>query len=294
MVGDIFQGGSVLTFQQVKNKFGVSNGDFLKYMQVQNFILSKLRVFSGGLAISPVESLLVGNVQLKSFTKRLYGILCGFEEDNSEKVKGKWESDLGTIIKPEDCATLCNQPSSVLASNSAWERQFKILHRLYITPEVRHRMNPATSDLCTKCQSAVGSLFHCLWSCPHIQQFWITIAQQLDKIFKQPLHLGARTCALGLPDELPADLNTKLVHILLHCAPKCILLMWICDKAPTLNQWFYTVTSIVPFEAFSTALKDKPFTFDKIWDSFFDYLGPAKAQRMDSGLMDLAWRGTGD
>ena len=94
---------------------------------------------------------------------------------------------------------------------------------------------------------------------------------------------------LGLPDELSADLcNTKLVHILLHCAWKCILLMWISDEAPTLNQWSCTVTNIFPFEAFSTALKDKPFTFYKIWDSFFDYLGPAKAQRMESGVMDLA------
>ena len=132
VVGDMVRGGSVLTFQQVINKFGVSNGDFLRYLQVRNFILSKLKVFVGGLAISPVESLLVDNSRLKFLTKRLYGILCGFKEDNSDKVKGKWESDLGTIIKPEDWAALCNQPSNVLASNLAWERQCKIIHRLYI------------------------------------------------------------------------------------------------------------------------------------------------------------------
>ena len=126
-------------------------------------------------------------------------------------------------------------------------------------------MNPAISDLCTKCQSAVGSFHHCLWSCPHIQQFWIAIAQQLDKIFKRTLHLGARTCVFGLPDELPADLhNTKLLHILLHCARKCILLMWISDKPPTLQRWLCNVTNIIPIEAFSMALKDKPFTFYRI------------------------------
>ena len=143
--------GSVLTFQQVNNKFGVTNGDFLRSLQVRNFILTKLKVFSGGLAISPVESLLMDNSQLKFFT----GYCAASRRTTQMKFKAKWESDLGTIIKPEDWAALCNQPSSVLASNSAWERQFKILHRLYITPEYIQ-----------------SSSFHCLWSCPPYPAVW--------------------------------------------------------------------------------------------------------------------------
>ena len=82
----------------------------------------------------------------------------------------------------------------------------------------------------------------------------------------------------GLPDELPADLrNTKLVHILPHCAQKCISLMSISDKAQTANQWLCTVTNIVPFEAFSTILK-----------------GQTLHILQDLGLMDLAWRAAGE
>lgn len=66
--------------------------------------------------------------------------------------------------------------------------------------------------------------------------------------------------------------------------------MWISDKGPTLNQWLQTVTSIIPFEAFSTALKDKPFLFYRIWDPFFEYLGTTNSQRMKSGLIELAWK----
>lgn len=152
-------------------------------------ILSSV-VFSCGLTITSIEALLVDNLQLKY----IYRILCSFKEENSDKVKGKWESNLGTIIEPEDWDVLWNQPTYVLACLPNWEKKFKILHRLCINPEVRHRMNPSISDLCTKCQYAVGSFFHSLWSCPHVQQFWITIAHQLDKISKCPLHLGARNC----------------------------------------------------------------------------------------------------
>ena len=214
---------------------------------------------NGGLAISSIESLLANGVQPKAFTKKLYKILCSLNVDNSARVIGKWDSDLGTI-EPDDWDALCSHPSKVLVSNSAWERQLKILHRLYVTPEDRHRMNPTLSELCIKCQFAVGSLIHCLWSCHLIQQFWTVVVQQFNVIFKSHLQLSARTCLLGLEDELPADFhNRDLLHILLHCARKCIMALWISDKAPTLNQWKQTVTSIIPFEAYSTALKDKPY-----------------------------------
>lgn len=171
------------------------------------------------------------------------------------------------IIEAEDWEALCSRPSKV--SNSFWERQFKILHRLYITPEARRRMNPTLSELCIKCQSTFGSFIHCFWSCPHIQQFWGVITQQFDKIFKRILLLSARTCLLGLTEELPAYLhNNSLLHILLHCAQKCILAVWISNKAPTLSQWKQTVVSIIPYEAFSTALKDKPFLRYRTWDPF--------------------------
>ena len=65
--------------------------------------------------------------------------------------------------------------------------------------------------------------------------------------------------------------------------------LWISDKAPTLNQWKQTVTSIIPFEAYSTALKDEPFLFYRTWDPFLVYLGATALRRMRSGLIDLAW-----
>ena len=289
VIGDMIQGSSILTFPQMKNKYDLTNNDFLKYLQVKNFILSNLKKFPGGLAISPIESLFRNDKGLKFFSKKLYKTLCNLKADNSDKIKGKWESDLGTI-DPDDWNALCGQPSRVLLSNSYWERQFKILYRLFISPEARHRMNPTLSELCVKCKSATGSFIHCLWSCPYIQQFWSTIIQQFSIIFKCHLHLGARTCLLGLNEELPAGFrNRDLLDILLHCARKCIMVLWISDKAPTLTQWQQTVLSIIPFEAVSTAMKDKPFLFYRTWDPFLDYLGISASRRLRSGLLGLAW-----
>lgn len=110
------------------------------------------------------------------------------------------------------------------------------------------------SDLCVKRQSDVGPFVHCLWICPNIQQFWAVLAQHFDIIynnFKHSLLPSVRTCLLGLTEELPAYIcNNSLLHVLLQCAWKCILAVWISDKAPTLKQWKQTVVGIIPYEDF--------------------------------------------
>lgn len=56
VVGDIIQDGSILTFQQIKIKYGILNKDFIKFLHLRNFIQCKLKKLTDGLAISPIES----------------------------------------------------------------------------------------------------------------------------------------------------------------------------------------------------------------------------------------------
>lgn len=129
---------------------------------------------------------------------------------------------------------------------SSWERGFKIFLRLYIPPEASQRVTAYLPDLW--CHSAVGSFFFVCGA----------TLMHLNKIF--PFSSGESL--LGLIDELLADFCNR--DLFTYCvAHKCI--MWITDKAPTQNQWLHT--SFSPFEAFSTALKDKPER-----NLFFEYL----------------------
>lgn len=49
VLGDVIQGGSILTFQQVQSKYDVTNDDFFKFLQFDT---------------SPIESLSVNDIQL--------------------------------------------------------------------------------------------------------------------------------------------------------------------------------------------------------------------------------------
>lgn len=278
-----------MSFQQVKDKYGIGSGDVFRYMQVKHFILGRLKECDGRMSLSQMESLILKTTKLKSFSKSVYNILSKLNKDNADKVKKRWETDLGPITA-ESWDELCNRPFKALVSNSIWERQFKILHRLFITPEKRHKMYSSLSEICNKCHSAVGTLFHCLWDCPPILQFWESILDKLCTIFKCHLNLSARTCLLGLEDELPRRfVKRKLLHILLHCARKCLMVQWISDEAPSHHQWLQTVIAIIPMEAFSTLLMNKPYAFYKTWDPFLNYLDFSSAQRLRSGLLSMAW-----
>lgn len=61
--------------------------------------------------------------------QKLSHVLCSLSVDHSGNVKGKWETDLGTI-EPETWDILCSHPSGVLVPNSAWEKRVIILHSM--------------------------------------------------------------------------------------------------------------------------------------------------------------------
>jgi len=94
-----------------------------------------------------------------------------------------------------------------------------------------------------------------------------------------------------MSQELPSRFQeTHLLQILLHCARKCILVHWITEQVPSIAQWINTIKGLIPYKAFSTALKDKPFKFYKVWDPFFIYLGAGERHLLALGIWNLAWK----
>lgn len=175
---------------------------------------------------------------------------------------GQWEIDLGQEIREADWRAACEAPS-YLADNASWEMPFKILHRLHITLAHRHKMNPNLSSLGNKSQVAEGTLTHCFWRCFKVQQFWSNWGQS-----SPALCTYSRICLQEVPQGFK---GTPLLRISLHCARKCTLLQRITDTIPSMAQWISIAKGVLPNEAYSTALRDKPVKFERIWGPFLKY-----------------------
>lgn len=81
--------------------------------------------------------------------------------------------------------------------------------------------------------------------------------------------------------------GTPLLQILLHCARKCILLQWITDITPSVAQWISIAKGLIPNEAYSKALRDKPVKFHRIWDPFLKFLGVEAEYMLSLGIKKI-------
>lgn len=87
---------------------------------------------------------------------------------------------------------------------SARERliQFKIIHRIYLTPVRFHMIYASVPPDCSRCAAASADFIHIFWRCPHIQTFWMAIASFIIAVTTVQVSLKVDVCQLGLVDPL--------------------------------------------------------------------------------------------
>lgn len=120
----------------------------------------------------------------------------------------------------------------------------------------------------------MGNLTHCLWSCRKIQQFWVDIKGEIDKIFSTITEFNPLCMLLGMTNNnIKGKYERHLYRLLTFCARKCVLLNWITDKAPSKAQWQRTVLDYVSLDYLTNKLNNRDDVFHRIWDPFMCYVG---------------------
>ncbi len=141
------------------------------------------------------------------------------------KIKTKWEEELATDIDDETWDDIWSYAKKISVCTRTREIQFKIIHRLHISPNRRHFVNPSISPLCLKCKTEVGTLTHCLWSCDRLQRYWFLVLEEMEKIFNMQLDSDPVSLILGIPNKsIVSSAKKKLFNILSFAARKNILL----------------------------------------------------------------------
>ena len=96
--------------------------------------------------------------------------------------------------------------------------------RTYITPEKMCKINPDIPDTCIKCTGQKGTLFHCLWECIAIQNFWRQVIGIISRIISKKIPICPKLCILGLYPEtlLFKKHESKMVDLFL-IYHKCLI-----------------------------------------------------------------------
>lgn len=152
--------------------------------------------FSTNISYSGAERFLLERKNRKHFIGSFYSLLGSSVTYHLPNISHRWEKDLNSQYIEDDWHASIRLIRSISTCNRLRETQYKILHRLHITPVI---LNHSISPLCNKCNLERGTYYHYFWECKLISRFWSLISKVVSgkiKIKKDP-----GVFLLGLPSR---------------------------------------------------------------------------------------------
>ena len=272
-IGDLYDETSLISFQQLIDKHGLPKKFLFKYLQLRTFIYSQNSTLNKPI-LSSFEKYTISHLKGKGQLSTFYNILLSAGKDNSSSYLSAWKKDLKTNISLEEWERACFQAQTQTINTKSRLILYKWLLRTYITPVKLHHFDNKNSDKCYKCKSETGTLFHCLWECPIIQQFWHEVLNHSSKLIGCNIPVDAKICLLHIyPKNLKLHPNNiHLLNICLTQAKRVVAMKWKEQDKPQYNYWIKEMSATFALEKLTFIAKDKVSEFNKIWKSFMDFL----------------------
>uniref|UniRef100_A0A3P9KND8 Reverse transcriptase domain-containing protein n=1 Tax=Oryzias latipes TaxID=8090 RepID=A0A3P9KND8_ORYLA len=280
----LFTGNSLSSFEQLRVKYNLPNSHFFRYLQVRDFIFKKTTLTSDSTP-SQLEKLLLTHPGKKIITC-FYNVLNQTNSLTVLEAVEKWQTDLGVIIDDDTWNVIWNQTKRISVCNNARLLQYKIIHRLQISPNRRHQMNPQMSPMCLKCKSSLGTYSHCIWFCPKILSYWRDILEDMEKILGTALVLNPVSLLLGYRDDKVISTSGRLYDILTYAARKNIFLSWISDKPPSKANWHRLIIELFPLEYLTCLLHSTKSDFMKTWTPYLCFTSLTIASILNNVIVD--------
>ena len=288
-IKNLYKEGVLKSFQQLKTEFNLHQSQFFRYLQLRSYINS-IPEFRTGLCTAPnqVESILIKASTLpKKTVSFLYDSLFQVEKASTNNSKIAWENHFQTQIDEGLWGNILLNAKKITCSNKSYETQYKIVHRLHISPVIRSKFDPLCSPLCPRCQNGQGTHSHMMWSCPLIRPFWVSIQDEIMKLTGVSIPLDPIHYILGADINIILSKSTQsLLRALLYAARLSILHKWVEDSPPTVLLWFEKVFRLMPLERLSYVLRGNLEDFVEVWLPLAPHMGTEWSNVMCVGLTD--------
>ena len=269
-----------MSFQQLQTQFNLPREHFFAFLQIRHFINSLRLPTPLGSLYSKTEQFLHNRNKVSHFISSFYSLLYSLDSQVIPSLR-KWERDLNNVFIEDDWQEAIDSIKKVYSCNRLRETQYKIFHRLHITPVLLNKMDRSISPLCSKCKTDLGTYYHYFWECKCISRFWSQVARELSDIFKVKIKKDPGAFILGLPSKEInlTPLQFKLLDKLLLSARKCILINWIAEKPPTVQMWYREIFGVLPHERLSAGARGTETAFQLVWAPLLTYF-PAEISRI--------------
>lgn len=264
---------TLMTFQQLQDKFQLEKKHFFKYLQLRSFIWASQNNVLTKPNISCLEEMLMKNCQKKGLISQFYNFIMSNVPETSHDRFRAWKEDLSMELSLEEWQEACRLAHTTSINTRLKMIQFKWLMRTYVTPVELNQYNSNIPDVCPKCTDYRGTLVHCMWHCTKTALFWEEIKTIIENILSKQLVMEPKLFLFGLYPERQKYTKSERIFIDLGLlnAKKCIALFWKKTCRPSGIQWIRQMLSALPLERITYMLKGKLELFESIWSPFIDY-----------------------
>jgi len=114
---ELYDGDTLMSFEQLQQKFYLPPKFFFKYLQVRHYIQTQQGGHLSDLSLSPLEDIMSNKNDPKGLLSFIYGKLSQLMAGNLCNVKSKWEKDLECSFSDNEWETICEK-AQTLSINS--------------------------------------------------------------------------------------------------------------------------------------------------------------------------------
>lgn len=171
---DLYQGGHLMSFEQLRNKYDLPASHFFRYLQIRSFMRSHIAKFVDIPQHRALEEIINVRPGCRGAVSTLYQTLLSQDQEvvSTEKYRTEWETELGMPITEEGWETCFRNIHRCSVNVRLNLIQFKVVHRLHYSKVKVNKMYSSVSALCNKCKNKPGTLTHQFWTCPNLHSFW--------------------------------------------------------------------------------------------------------------------------
>ena len=255
----------IMSFQEVKDTFGVRNSDLFRYLQMRDYYDKKVKKKDG--QIHPLIKVIVTSYrrEIPKAISTLYSILMDSRQHSTLYVKTKWEKEIGEEISDETWLEMWKWHQTTTQSQKWREFTWKNQICYFITPLITSRQL-STQQICWRqCGEITPNHTHVFWSCRKVEPFWREVHADICWILGYGIPFSCRALYLGELEEWVTKEDQCLVKIILAASKKTITKNWLKIDRPSTKQWLSIVEEIKEMEKLTYKLKIKEELFVRNW-----------------------------
>ena len=250
-LGDIFEEGTLMTFQRLQDLYELNAQAFLSYGALGGVLQE---VWENGrlepnthIGLSVFLSHGLGGHAVTN----LYKALRGSQAYRQLAIKDKWDKE-GTNenITLAQWETALTYVKRVSRNARLKYTQFNYLHQTYLTPHRLHAIFPTVSAKCPRCTCADADFLHMVWHCAELKQRREQVMKIVTDIIVIQLPVNPLVCLLGTTKRTKKNkFPLRFADLAMVLFKRLIAKKWKASLPPTLTEWLREVHKWATAEA---------------------------------------------